>query len=102
VNIGLLEGGLTGISDRQFSRKVDEWGFKKNVSVSERRKILQNPPNLSHPHLESQNLRINPGKLQNWRKRYRKEESALSMSRNTLENSCKSSSKFEVSSADET
>jgi hypothetical protein len=96
VNIGLHEGVLTVISGHQFSRKVNEWGFKKNVSSSERRVILQNLPNRPHPPLETQNSCINSGKLQNWRKRYRKEESSSSLPRNALENACKSSSKFEV------
>jgi hypothetical protein len=100
VDIGLHEGVLTEISGHQFSRKVNEWGLKKNVSGSERRKILQGPPNRSRPLLETQYPRINSGKLQNWRKRYRKEESTLSVPRSAPENSCKSSSKFEVSSAD--
>ena len=43
VDIGLHEGVLMGLSGHQFSRKVDEWGFKKNVSGSERRKMLQSP-----------------------------------------------------------
>jgi hypothetical protein len=90
-----------GLSGHQFSRKVDEWGFKKNVSGSERRKMLQSPPNRSHLLLIPHNPRINSGKLQNWRKRYRKEEPALSMPLNTLKNTCKSSLKVEVLSADE-
>jgi hypothetical protein len=83
-------------SGHQFSRRVTEWGFRKNVSCSERRKMLQNPRTRRYPILETQDQRVNLGKLQNWRKRYRKEEPALSLPLNTLENSCKSSSKLEV------
>jgi hypothetical protein len=87
-------------SGHQFSRKVSEWGFRKNVSCSERRKMLQNPRALSNPTLETQDQRVNSGKLQNWGKRYRKEP-ALSLQFNALENSCKHSSNLEVTSTDE-
>jgi hypothetical protein len=102
VDIILLEGRLMrNDSGHQFSRRVTEWGLRKNISCSERRKMLQNPRTLSNPILETQDQRVNSGKLQNWRKRYRKEKPALSLPLNTPENTCKSSLNFEVISADE-
>lgn len=57
---------------RQFSRKIIEWGFRKNVSSSERRNILQSLPEHTAPFpLYPEDPRLKPEKLRSWRKRYR-------------------------------
>ncbi|PMD30601.1 hypothetical protein L207DRAFT_641537 [Hyaloscypha variabilis F] len=59
---------------RQFARKIDEWGFRKNISRGERRMILQRV--LTHPSEEADDFRdrrLKARKLNNWRKRYRDE-----------------------------
>jgi hypothetical protein len=57
---------------RQFSRKIIEWEFRKNVSSFERREILQTlPEDTSYSALDSKDLRLKPEKIRNWRKRYR-------------------------------
>ncbi|PMD38715.1 hypothetical protein L207DRAFT_584112 [Hyaloscypha variabilis F] len=61
-------------SKRQFLRKMNEWGFRKNVSRSERLKILEAMPRSMHkPALDLKDRRLKPGKLKNWRRRYRDE-----------------------------
>jgi hypothetical protein len=53
---------------------MDEWGFRKYVSRSERLKILEALPRDSDdavPNLKDR--RLKPGKLKNWRRRYRGE-----------------------------
>jgi len=53
---------------------MNEWGFKKNVSRSERLKILEAMPRGMHePALDLKDRRLKPGKLKNWRRRYRDE-----------------------------
>ena len=70
-------------SKRQFSRKILEWGFRKNVSRSERCLILQHLPQLGQdPVLEFDDHRFKPGKLNNWRRRYWKERLVKSRQRN--------------------
>ncbi|PMD45824.1 TPR-like protein [Hyaloscypha variabilis F] len=57
---------------RQFSRKIVEWGFRKNVSGSERRVILQSLPDQDIPAiLYAKDPRLKPEKVRSWRKRYR-------------------------------
>jgi hypothetical protein len=60
------------IRKRQFSRKIIEWGFRKNISSFERREILQTlPEDTSYSALGSKDPRLKPEKIRNWRKRYR-------------------------------
>jgi hypothetical protein len=60
------------VRKRQFSRKIAEWGFRKNVSSSERRGILQSLPDCNVPSsLYPGDPRLKPEKLRSWRKRYR-------------------------------
>jgi hypothetical protein len=62
------------IRKRQFSRKIIEWGFRKNVPMSERRLILQKLSSGSQENMPKfKDLRLKPTKLNNWRKRYREE-----------------------------
>ncbi|PMD15309.1 TPR-like protein [Hyaloscypha hepaticicola] len=57
---------------RQFSGQVKKWGFRKNVSRSERRTMLQNLPETSgNPATGLQDRRVGQGKLKNWQRRYR-------------------------------
>ena len=59
-------------SKRQFSRQVEKWGFRKNVSRSERRTILQNLPEKNGSLIPGfQDRRVDEGKLRNWQRRYR-------------------------------
>jgi len=59
---------------RQFSRKIIEWDFRKNVSGSERREILQSLPEREVTStLFVKDPRLKPDKLRSWRKRYREE-----------------------------
>lgn len=58
------------VRKRQFSRKIAEWGFRKNVSSSERRGILQSLPDCNVPSsLYPGDPRLKPEKLRSWRKR---------------------------------
>lgn len=53
---------------------MNEWGFRKNVSRSERLKILEAMPRSIHePAPDLKDRRLKPGKLKNWRRRYRGE-----------------------------
>jgi hypothetical protein len=62
------------IRKRQFSRKIIEWGFRKNVSSIERRDILQTlSDDKSYSTLGFKDPRLKPEKIKNWRKRYRDE-----------------------------
>ncbi|KAE9376184.1 TPR-like protein [Stipitochalara longipes BDJ] len=64
---------------RQFSRKIQEWGFRKNVSGSERREILQSLPEHDITStLYAKDPRLKPEKLKSWRKRYRDDVDDLS------------------------
>jgi hypothetical protein len=62
------------IRKRQFSRKIIEWGFRKNIPRGERRVILQRI--LKGEEEETSNVkdhRLKPQKLRNWQRRYRDE-----------------------------
>jgi hypothetical protein len=66
---------------------MNEWGFRKNVSRSERLKILEAMPRSMHePALDLKDRRLKPGKLKNWRRRYRDEvkEAPLGLSQPSL------------------
>ncbi|KAF4627744.1 hypothetical protein G7Y89_g10410 [Cudoniella acicularis] len=59
---------------RQFSRQIEKWGFRKNVSRSERRMILEAlPRSMNDPLPDLQDGRLKAGRLKNWRRRYREE-----------------------------
>jgi hypothetical protein len=65
---------------RQFSRQIENWGFRKNISRAERHKILKCVARNARegiPELRDRRLKV--GKLKNWRRRYREELSAESM-----------------------
>ncbi|KAH8596205.1 hypothetical protein B0O99DRAFT_740757 [Bisporella sp. PMI_857] len=69
----LTEFGLEP-TKRQFSRKVEEWGFRKNVSQSERRNIMKNfETGLVVQTIKDKDRRVNARKLENWKKRYKKD-----------------------------
>lgn len=66
---------LTLLRRRQFYRKIDEWGFKKNIKDSEMRDIAQNlnygVSELSDAVLELRSQRVDPAKIQRWQKKYK-------------------------------
>ena len=63
---------------RQFSRKVDEWGFKKNVTRYERRAILESLRLESHEDvLAVEDRRVKPAKIERWRRQQRNEGHAV-------------------------
>jgi hypothetical protein len=58
-----------------FDRKIAKWGFRKNISRSERRDLLLKlPGGGSAPAPESIDRRLKAGKLKNWQRRYNEEE----------------------------
>ncbi|PMD62303.1 TPR-like protein [Hyaloscypha bicolor E] len=58
---------------RQFSRKIIEWGFRKNIPRGERRVILQRILKGSEETSNVKDHRLKPQKLKNWQRRYRDE-----------------------------
>ena len=58
---------------RQFYRKIDEWGFKKNIKDNEMREIVQNlssgVPNPTEAPVELRLQRVDPAKIQRWQKK---------------------------------
>ncbi|PMD41145.1 TPR-like protein [Hyaloscypha variabilis F] len=63
-------------SKRQFARQIEKWGFRKNVSSSERRRILQSlAGGMNEPVPELVDRRLKTTKLENWKRRYRSDKS---------------------------
>ena len=64
---------------RQFSRKIDTWGLRKNVSRRERRQIMQTIPRDMHDLVPNfSDRRLKAKKLKNWQRRYREEAQPVS------------------------
>jgi hypothetical protein len=64
------------IRKRQFARQIEKWGFRKNVSSSERRRILQSlAGRMNEPVPELVDRRLKATKLENWKRRYRSDMS---------------------------
>jgi hypothetical protein len=60
----------TSARRRQFYRKINEWGFEKNLKESEMRAIAQTHSNeWSGGTIEVKGRKINAEKIQRWQKR---------------------------------
>lgn len=71
---------------RQFYRKINEWGFEKNIKQSEMRAIAKNYGNeCSGGTIEAKGRRINNEKIQRWQKRQERMKSVASSSESYYE-----------------
>ena len=69
--------------------KINKWGFRKNVSRSERRMILQSSSGETSGR-NVQDRRLKEGKLKNWQRRYRDEVGGIAMvAATSYESPCK-------------
>ncbi|PVH68814.1 TPR-like protein [Cadophora sp. DSE1049] len=63
---------------RQFSRKIEEWGFRKNVSRIERRRIMKTFNGEStYQTIDREDRRVTIEKLKNWKRRYKEDASIM-------------------------
>jgi hypothetical protein len=73
---------------RQFYRKINEWGYEKNIKDKEMRTLVQDLSqrinNEEHLALELRGREVDPLKIQRWQKRHRRMKNVVRNFSNSL------------------